>query len=142
MNKIKVLAAVAVVIAVAAGAYFSAGKNEPVQTAAEPSPAAAEAQGQTAAKLADNRVYVMYVESCPMCAKALEYINSKYADNAAVVKVDLNTADGKALLNACREKFGFKDVVIPLICAKGEYTMGWSAAQGVRLDGFVQSAAE
>ncbi len=142
MNKMKLIAAVAAIIAIAAGAYFTTAKNEPAQAPAAPAPVAAKAPAEAAAQLADNRVYVMYVDTCPMCAKAMEYINGKYADNAAVVKVDLNTADGKTLLKACREKFGFKDVVIPLVCAKGEYTMGWSDAMSAKLDGFIEAAAK
>lgn len=146
MNKMKLIAAVVVVLAAVAGLYVSALKPqalgpvaEPVVKSTETAPVETKA---TAPKLADNRVYVMYVKSCPMCAKALEYINGKYADNETLELVNLDTAEGKELLKACREKFGFKDIVIPLICTKDEYKMGWSQAMSVRLDGFVQKAAE
>lgn len=145
MNKIKVIAAVVVIIA-AAGAYFAKDKqtalgpaDAPVASAAPATTAAAPAETP---KLADNRVYVMYVDTCPMCAEALKYINGKYADNAVVVKADLNTAAGKELLSACREKFGFKDVVIPLMCSKSGYSMGWSQAMSAKLDEYIKAAAE
>lgn len=147
MNKIKVIAAVVVIIA-AAGAYFAKDKptalgpaDAPVASAAPVTTAAAPAPAE-APKLADNRVYVMYVDTCPMCAEALKYINGKYADNTIVVKADLNTAEGKTLLNACREKYGFKDVVIPLMCGKNGYSMGWSQAMSAKLDEYIKAAAE
>ena len=148
MNKLKVVAAVAGIAAVA-GVYWMTDKptalgpvDAPVAPAKIAQAEAKEKAPVAAPKLDDNRVYVMYVDTCPMCAQALEYINGKYADNAAVVKVDLNTAEGKELLKACRKKFGFKDIVIPLICAKEGYTMGWSEAMSAKLDGYIQAVAE
>lgn len=93
------------------------------------------------ATLAANRVYVMYVDSCPMCKKALEYLDKNEAANPFIERVDLNTENGRALLNACRQKFGFKDVVIPLICADKEYSMGWSGSVGEQIKEWSQNAA-
>lgn len=91
--------------------------------------------------LAANRVYVMYVDSCPMCAKALQYLDEKQADNPFIERVDLNTEAGKALLKQCRQKFGFKDVIIPLICADKEYSMGWSGSLGEKIEELTKHAA-
>lgn len=91
--------------------------------------------------LAANRVYVMYAKTCPMCKKALEYLDKNEADNPFIEKVDLNTENGKALLKACRQKFGFKDVVIPLICADKEYSMGWSGSVGEQIKEWSKNAA-
>lgn len=76
--------------------------------------------------LAEDKVYVMYVASCPMCEKALKYLSAKYQNNQHLSYIDLETPQGKEMLRLCRKKFGFKDVYIPLICAKDEYSMGWS----------------
>lgn len=138
MNNIKVIAAVVVILAAAAGAYLSADKP----TAASVAPAKTTAETAVQPKLADNRVYVMYVDSCPMCAQALTYLDEKYKDNANVVRADLNTPEGKELLNACRAKFNIKDVVIPLICSKTGYSMGWSQAISAKLEEYIQAAAE
>lgn len=95
----------------------------------------------TVPQLAANRVYVMYVNSCPMCAKALKYLDEQEADNPYIVRVDLNTDNGKALLKQCRQKFGFKDIVIPLICADKEYSMGWSTSLKAKIRELSETAA-
>lgn len=95
----------------------------------------------TASTLASNRVYVMYVESCPMCKSALEYLDKNEADNPFIERVDLNTEKGRTLLKACRQKFGFKDVVIPLVCADKEYSMGWSGSVGEQIREWSKNAA-
>ncbi|MCM1324577.1 MAG: hypothetical protein NC218_10685 [Acetobacter sp.] len=145
MTKTQKIILVAVIfVAAAAGVYMMNQKTEvidaPKQAAVE-QPATTET-APVAAELAADRVYVMYAESCPMCIKALKYIDKKYADNEYVVKVNLNTEEGKAMLNTCRQKFGFTDVVIPLICAKDSYFMGWSNNISGKLDTIIQSAAE
>lgn len=73
-----------------------------------------------------DKVYVMYIQSCPMCKKAMSYIDSKYLSHPDVVRTDLDTEEGKELLRLCRQKFTVKDVVVPMICAGDEYFMGWS----------------
>lgn len=111
------------------------GKAEVNAAASKPAAVA------TVPTLAANRVYVMYVDSCPMCAKALQYLDEKQADNPFIERVDLNTEAGKALLKQCRQKFGFKDVVIPLICADKEYSMGWSGSLGEKIEELTKHAA-
>ncbi len=92
--------------------------------------------------LDNEKVYMMYLNSCPMCKKALEYAETNYLTYPNFVRVDLDTEDGKELLRQCRQKFEVKDVIVPLICAPKEYFMGWSNASQAKFDDMVKSTSK
>ena len=76
--------------------------------------------------LEDNKAYVLYLQGCPICQNALEYINERYLTRPDVVRVDLETEEGRSLLKQCAKKFGFKSVVAPVVCIGDKHFMGWS----------------
>ena len=78
--------------------------------------APAYARRKKAPVLEDNKAYVLYLQGCPICQNALEYINERYLTRPDVVRVDLETEEGRSLLKQCAKKFGFKSVVAPVVC--------------------------
>lgn len=88
--------------------------------------APAYARRKKAPVLEDNKAYVLYLQGCPICQNALEYINERYLTRPDVVRVDLETEEGRSLLKQCAKKFGFKSVVAPVVCIGDKHFMGWS----------------
>ncbi len=117
MKKLCLLALTAVMFALPA---FAKVKKEPV--------------------LESGKVYIMYLKSCPMCGKAMEYIDKNYLTYPNVVRADLDTDDGKVLLNLCRQKFGVNKVIVPMVCAGDEYFMGWSQNAEKKFDEMVNAS--
>lgn len=76
-----------------------------------------------------------------MCKAALEYAETHYLTYPNVVRVDLDTEEGKELLNQCRQKFAVKDVIVPMICAPKEYSMGWSQSAEKKFDAMVKAVS-
>ena len=87
--------------------------------------APAYARRKKAPVLEDNKAYVLYLQGCPICQNALEYINERYLTRPDVVRVDLETEEGRSLLKQCAKKFGFKSVVAPVVCIGDKHFMGW-----------------
>lgn len=85
-----------------------------------------------------DKVYVMYLKSCPMCQKAMEYIDKNYLTYPNVVRADLDTEEGKVLLSLCRQKFEVKNVIVPMVCGGDEYFMGWSQNAEKKFDEMVK----
>lgn len=88
-------------------------------------------------ELREDRIYIMYLTSCPMCQKAMKHIDEKYAGSLYIIKADLATIEGRAMLYQCRQKHGIKDVILPMICAGNEYTMGWSTPIKEKFDEYM-----
>lgn len=84
----------------------------------------AYARRKKAPVLEDNKAYVLYLQGCPICQNALEYINERYLTRPDVVRVDLETEEGRSLLKQCAKKFGFKSVVAPVVCIGDKHFMG------------------
>ena len=103
---LKVLSALLVISFLAAPAY-ARRKKEPVLEA--------------------NKAYVLYLRECPICQNALEYINDRYLTRPDVVRVDLETEEGRSLLTQCAKKFELKSIVAPVICIGDKHFMGWSS---------------
>ncbi len=134
-----------VVLCVAVAGFLFVNKKEPapVQTTEETTTQTTSTEATApASTLESDKIYVMYVETCPMCAQALEFLDANYATEDKIVRVDLNTENGKAMLKQCHKKFGFEDVVIPLICAENEYSMGWSKVISKRIDKLVENLSK
>lgn len=91
--------------------------------------------------LEEEKVYMMYVKSCPMCKTALEYADANYLTYPNFVRVDLDTEDGKELLRQCRQKFEVKDIIVPMVCAPKEYFMGWSHSAQEKFDTVLKSVS-
>ena len=53
--------------------------------------APAYARRKKAPVLEDNKAYVLYLQGCPICQNALEYINERYLTRPDVVRVDLES---------------------------------------------------
>ena len=85
--------------------------------------APAHARRKKAPVLEDNKAYVLYLQGCPICQNALEYINERYLTRPDVVRVDLETEEGRSLLKQCAKKFGFKSVVAPVVCIGDKHFM-------------------
>ena len=66
--------------------------------------APAHARRKKAPVLEDNKAYVLYLQGCPICQNALEYINERYLTRPDVVRVDLETEEGRSLLKQCAQK--------------------------------------
>ena len=60
--------------------------------------APAYARRKKAPVLEANKAYVLYLQGCPICQNALEYINERYLTRPDVVRVDLETEEGRSLL--------------------------------------------
>ena len=85
--------------------------------------APAYARRKKAPVLEDNKAYVLYLQGCPICQNALEYINERYLTRPDDVRVDLETEEGRSLLKQCAKKFGFKSVVAPVVCIGDKHFM-------------------
>ena len=99
--------------------------------------APAEARRKKEPVLENNKAYVFYLKSCPMCRKALKHIDERYLSRPDVVRVDLAREEGRALLQQCVQKFGIKGVVIPVFCIGDKYFMGWSGKAAAALDSYI-----
>ncbi len=89
-----------------------------------------------------EKVYMMYIKSCPMCEQALEYAEKNYLTYPNLVRVDLDTEEGKELLRQCRQKFEVKDIIVPMVCAPKEYFMGWSKFAQEKFDAMVKDTTK
>lgn len=97
----------------------------------------AEARKKKIPTLEDNKAYVLYLEGCPICKQALEYINERYFTRPDVVRVNLETEEGQALLKQCAKKFKFQHVLAPVICMGDKYFMGWSGKAAKDFDQYL-----
>ncbi len=99
--------------------------------------APAEARRKKEPRLEENKAYMFYVEGCPMCQKALKYVNERYLTRPDVVRLDLAEEESRVLLRQCADKFGFKNIVVPVFCIGDKYFMGWSNKASAALDGYI-----
>ncbi len=98
---------------------------------------AAEAGKKKLPALEDNKAYVLYLEGCPICNQALEYINERYFTRPDVVRVNIETEEGQALLKQCAKKFNFTRILAPVICVGDKYFMGWSGRAAKDFDRYL-----
>lgn len=99
--------------------------------------APAEARRKKPPVLEDNKAYILYLEGCPICEQALEYVNERYFTRPDVVKVNIETEEGQALLKQCAKKFNFKTIVVPVVCMGDKTFMGWSGKAAKDFDKYL-----
>lgn len=97
----------------------------------------AEARKKKLPTLENNKAYVLYLEGCPICTQALEYINERYFTRPDVVRVNLETEEGQVLLKQCAKKFNFQRILAPVICIGDNYFMGWSGKAAKDFDKYL-----
>ncbi len=97
----------------------------------------AEARRQKELRLEENKAYVFYIKDCPMCQKALNYVNDRYQTRPDVVRLDLSEEESQELLQQCASKFGFKNIVVPVFCVGDKYFMGWSSKASEALNKYI-----
>ncbi len=97
----------------------------------------AQARKKKAPILENNKAYVVYLEGCPICEQAMNYINERYYTRPDVVRVNIETEEGAALLKQCAKKFNFNRVLVPVICIGDKYFMGWSDKASKNFDQYL-----
>lgn len=86
--------------------------------------APAYARRKKAPVLEDNKAYVLYLQGCPICQNALEYINERYLTRPDVVRVDLETEEGRSLLKQCAKNLVSKALSLRLSASATSISWG------------------
>ena len=94
----------------------------------------AEARRKREPQILDNRAYIFYLESCPMCREAMTHINTKYPNRPDIIWKDLTTKEGLAYLKACKKKLNIPTIGLPLFCIGKTHYSGWSGTAAKRFD--------
>ena len=87
----------------------------------------------------NDHIYFFYQTSCPHCHHAVDYISQKYP-NLKMISLDVRTQANFNLFLKCANKFKLDQSALgtPLICMGNHYIMGWSDADKVKFDLYVQ----
>ncbi len=88
--------------------------------------------------LQENRAYVFYLKMCPICREALAYLDDKYPSRPDVIRVDMETEEGRELLKQCAKKFNVKSIVAPMVCIGNRQFMGWSTKAARDFDAYME----
>ena len=87
----------------------------------------------------DDEIFVFTQKRCPHCHTAEAYLKEAYPDLQVQIK-EISRRENMKLFFACGKKFNLdrSQMGTPLFCMGDNYVMGWSPAEQMKFDAYVQ----